>query len=27
VYHNAEGNTLFRYRHSKDYRPDLVRFR
>jgi len=23
VYHNTEGNTLFRHGHSKDHRPDL----
>jgi transposase len=27
VYHNAEGNTLFRHGHSKDRRPDLAQFK
>ena len=27
VYHDAEGNTLFRHGHSKDHRPDLAQFK
>jgi transposase len=27
VYHDTEGNTLFRYGHSKDHRPDLAQFK
>lgn len=27
VYHDAEGNTLFRHGHSKDHRPDLRQFK
>jgi len=27
VYHNTEGNTLFRHGHSKDHRPDLPQFK
>lgn len=27
VYHNAEGQTLFRYGQSKDHRPDLAQFK
>jgi transposase len=27
VYHDAEGNTLFRHGHSKDHRPDLPQFK
>lgn len=27
VYHDTEGNTLFRHGHSKDHRPDLPQFK
>jgi len=27
VYHDTEGNTLFRHGHSKDHRPDLAQFK
>ena len=27
VYHDAEGNSLFRHGHSKDHRPDLAQFK
>jgi transposase len=27
VYHDSEGNTLFRHGHSKDHRPDLAQFK
>jgi len=27
VYHDAEGNTLFRHGHSKDHRPDLAQLK
>jgi transposase len=27
VYHDIEGNTLFRHGHSKDHRPDLPQFK
>ncbi|MBC7250433.1 MAG: transposase [Anaerolineae bacterium] len=27
VYHDAEGNTLFRHGHSKDHRPGLAQFK
>ncbi len=27
VYHDEEGNTLFRHGHSKDHRPDLAQFK
>lgn len=27
VYHDPEGNTLFRHGHSKDHRPDLAQFK
>jgi len=27
VYHDTEKNTLFRYGHSKDHRPDLAQFK
>jgi transposase len=27
VYHDKEGNTLFRHGHSKDHRPDLAQFK
>ncbi|RLI50673.1 MAG: IS1634 family transposase [Candidatus Thorarchaeota archaeon] len=27
VYHDSEGNTLFRRGHSKDHRPDLAQFK
>jgi transposase len=27
VYHDTEGNTLFRYGHSKDHRPDLAQLK
>lgn len=27
VYHNTEGNTLFRHGYSKDHRPDLPQFK
>lgn len=27
VYHDSEGNTLFRYGRSKDHRPDLAQFK
>ena len=27
VYHDVEGNTLFRHGHSKDHRPDLAQFK
>jgi transposase len=26
VYHDPEGNTLFRHGYSKDHRPDLAQF-
>ena len=27
VYHDTEGNTLFRHGHSRDHRPDLAQFK